>query len=36
MIKVLVKKLEPSVKLQSYKTNGASVMDLMEYVDKSI
>ena len=36
MIKVLVKKLKPSVKLPSYKTNGASVMDLMAYVDKSI
>ena len=36
MIKVLVKKLEPSVKLPSYKTNGASGMDLMAYLDKSI
>ena len=36
MIKVLVKKLEPSVKLPSYKTNGASGMDLMAYIDKSI
>ena len=36
MIKVLVKKLKPSVKLPSYKTNGASGMDLMAYLDKSI
>ena len=36
MVKVLVKKLEPSVKLPSYKTSGASGMDLMAYVDKSI
>ena len=36
MIKVLVKKLETSVKLPSYKTNGASGMDLMAYINKSI
>ena len=36
MIKVLVKKKEPSVKLPSYKTDGASGMDLMAYIDKSI
>ena len=36
MVKVLVKKLEPAVKLPSYKTNGASGMDLMAYIDKSI
>ena len=36
MVKVLVKKLEPSVKLPSYKTNGASGMDLMAYIGKSI
>ena len=36
MIKVLVKKLKPSVKLPLYKTNGASGMDLMAYIDKSI
>ena len=36
MIKVLVKKLKPSVKLPSYKTNGASGMDLMAYIDQSI
>ena len=36
MIKVLVKRKDPSVKLPSYKTNGASGMDLMAYIDKSI
>ena len=36
MIKVLVKKLDPSVKLPSYKTSGASGMDLMAYIVKSI
>ena len=36
MIKVLVKKLKPSVKLPSYKTDGASGMDLMAYIDKAI
>ena len=36
MIKVLVKKLEPSVKLPSYKTGGAAGMDLMAYIEKSI
>ncbi len=36
MIKVLVKKLKPSAKLPSYKTDGASGMDLMAYIDKSI
>ena len=36
MIKVLVKKREPSVKLPSYKTNGASGMDLMAFLEKPI
>ena len=36
MIKVLVKKLESSVKLPAYKTSGASGMDLMAYIDRSI
>ena len=36
MIKVLVKKLKPYVKLPSYKTSGASGMDLMAFIDKSI
>ena len=36
MIKVLVKKLDPSVILPSYKTSGASGMDLMAFIDKTI
>ena len=36
MVKVLIKKLKPSVKLPSYKTDGASGMDLMAYIAKSI
>ena len=36
MVKVLIKKLNPSVQLPSYKTNGASGMDLMAYLEKSI
>ena len=36
MIKVLVKKLKASVKLPSYKTSGASGMDLMAFVEKPI
>tara|TARA_Y100001980_G_C14509592_1_gene285076 strand:+ start:723 stop:1160 length:438 start_codon:yes stop_codon:yes gene_type:complete len=36
MVKVLIKKLNPSVQLPSYKTNGASGMDLMAYVQKPI
>ena len=36
MIKVLIKKLNSSVKLPSYKTNGASGMDLMAFLEKPI
>jgi len=36
MIKVLIKKLSPSVKLPSYKTSGASGMDLMAHIEKPI
>ena len=36
MVKVLVKKLNPSVRLPSYKTNGASGMDLMAFLEKPI
>ena len=36
MIKVLIKKLNPSVQLPSYKTNGASGMDLMAFLEKPI
>ena len=36
MVKVLFKKLNPSVQLPSYKTNGASGMDLMACLEKPI
>ena len=36
MAKVLIKKLDPNVVLPAYKTNGASGMDLMAFVDKPI
>ena len=36
MIKVLIKKLNPNAQLPSYKTNGASGMDLMACIDKPI
>ena len=36
MIKFLIKKLNSAAKLPSYKTNGASGMDLMACIDKSI
>ena len=36
MVKVLIKKLNSSVQLPSYKTNGASGMDLMAYIENSI
>ena len=36
MVKVLIKKLNQSVQLPSYKTNGASGMDLMAYIEKPI
>ncbi len=36
MVKVLIKKLNPSLKLPSYKTKGASGMDLMACIKKSI
>ena len=36
MVKVLIKKLHPSVQLPSYKTSGASGMDLMAFIEKSI
>ena len=36
MVKVLVKKLDPSVEIPSYKTLGASGMDLMAFLDKPI
>ena len=36
MVKVLIKKLNPSVELPTYKTNGASGMDLMAFLEKPI
>ena len=36
MQKVLIKKLDPSVELPSYKTDGASGMDLMAFIKKPI
>ena len=35
MVKVLVKKLHPSVQLPSYKTEGSSGMDLMAFIESS-
>ena len=36
MAKVLIKRLDPKVKLPAYKTDGASGMDLMAFIDNSI
>ena len=36
MVKVLVKKLDPKVKLPSYKTKGSSGMDLMAFIKDPI
>ena len=36
MVKVLVKKLDPKVKLPSYKTRGSSGMDLIAFINKPI
>ena len=36
MVRVLIKKLNSSVQLPSYKTNGASGMDLMASIEKPI
>ena len=36
MIKVLIKKLDSSVELPAYKTNGASGMDLMAFIKEPI
>ena len=36
MVKVLIKKLNPSIQLPSYKTVGASGMDLMAFIEKPI
>ena len=36
MVKVLIKRLSPEVELPSYKTTGASGMDLMAFIKSSI
>lgn len=36
MVKVLIKKLDPSVKLPEYKTSGASGLDLMAFLKEPI
>ena len=36
MVRVLIKKLDPKVTLPSYKTKGASGMDLMAFVEEKI
>ena len=36
MVKVLIKKLNPSVQLPLYKTDGASGMDLMAFIENPI
>tara|TARA_B100001063_G_scaffold108115_1_gene100818 strand:- start:577 stop:1014 length:438 start_codon:yes stop_codon:yes gene_type:complete len=36
MVKILIKKLDPAVKLPEYKTDGASGMDLVAFLKKSI
>ena len=36
MVKVFIKNLNPSVQLPSYKTSGASGMDLMAFIEKPI
>ncbi len=36
MVKILIKKLDPAVKLPEYKTNGASGMDLLAFIKEPI
>ena len=36
MVKVLIKKLNPAVKLPKYKTNGSSGMDLKAFINETI
>ena len=36
MVKVLIKKLDPAVKLPAYKSSGASGMDLMAFIKEPI
>ena len=36
MVKVLIKKLDPAIKLPEYKTDGASGMDLVAFLKESV
>ena len=36
MVKVLIKKLDPEIKLPEYKTDGASGMDLVAFIKESL
>ncbi len=36
MVKILIKKLDPAVKLPEYKTDGASGMDITAFIENSI
>ena len=36
MVKVLIKKLDPTIKLPEYKTDGASGMDLIAFIKKPL
>jgi dUTP pyrophosphatase len=36
MVKVLIKKLNPAVEIPTYKSSGASGMDLMAFIEKPI
>ena len=36
MVKILVKRLDPKVKIPEYKTSGSSGMDLMAFIENSI
>jgi len=36
MVKVLIKKLNPAVEIPAYKTEGASGMDLMAFIEETI
>jgi len=36
MVKVLIKKLDPAIKLPEYKTGGASGMDLVAFLKESV
>ena len=36
MVKVLIKKLDPTVKIPEYKTDGSSGMDLKAFINESI